>query len=592
MATAVPPIPSPYQGNLLQGTGALISPTATIGVKASSPTPTAPTNTIPSTMQAPTGFTGTATQKQQLDANYARLAAAPVGSTDYNNLQYAIKNLGYKAPTSAVSPSTAAPTTTLKPATTGPTPAASGTNTLKAYDQNGNVVYVTPGTYNPGISLTPKTTTSGSLPGLNGAPSAQSTQSTTGPGQQPVSSGISNIGANSTTDQLNQGGVYGQLIAALLAKSGAPNADYTNSQTALTGAGTQLQTLASTSSPEYQAQLASANQYNQQLQDLRSQEAQALANNSSNPIPLEFQQGRGQILQNLYGQREQALGSAFQGASTLVGATTAQQAAQQQGLASAGGLFGQAIGAANNQQGIQTAGLLGTAGATAPVQVPYNNQFISPVNGQGISGGTVGQLPQQAMDIVNTYAQQVQNGQMTRADAESRLAPYGVAGTNALTQALGSGFNTNLSNASAATTASGQQLQTQATSAVQALDTLQAKFNQLSGLETGGIPASNAITQWIGSALGQGSLTQYNQTLSDARQQLEGVLAAAGGGTPTNYVNTAQTYLPDNMTPAMLSQAISNVKALIQQKVSSFVQSGQQSPTQSTGTPGQTNWSW
>jgi len=36
----------------------------------------------------------------------------------------------------------------------GPTPAATGGNTLQAYDQKGNVVYVQPGTYNPGISAT------------------------------------------------------------------------------------------------------------------------------------------------------------------------------------------------------------------------------------------------------------------------------------------------------------------------------------------------------------------------------------------------------------------------------------------------------
>jgi len=42
----------------------------------------------------------------------------------------------------------------LPAAKVGPTPAATGANTLQAYDQKGNVVYVQPGTYNPGVSAT------------------------------------------------------------------------------------------------------------------------------------------------------------------------------------------------------------------------------------------------------------------------------------------------------------------------------------------------------------------------------------------------------------------------------------------------------
>jgi hypothetical protein len=62
--------------------------------------------------------------------------------------------------TTTVDPTTATNTTTstLPNATTKPTGASTAINTLKAYDQQGNVVYVQPGTYNSGISLTPITT--------------------------------------------------------------------------------------------------------------------------------------------------------------------------------------------------------------------------------------------------------------------------------------------------------------------------------------------------------------------------------------------------------------------------------------------------
>lgn len=270
------------------------------------------------------------------------------------------------------------------------------------------------------------------------------------------------------------------------------------------------------------------------------------------PGELNFQTGRMNALQNteqiIEGKLQQQLGNEIAAGSQNIGALTS------------------------------------AAGLAQPQLAGFNQQGFNPITGQfgtGQGGGTgtgtaLSQLPQAGQTAVQSYAQQVQNGSMTRADAESRLSAYGVAGTNALNEVLGTGFNTNASNASAQTTAQGQQLQTQAQSATQALDTLQTKFNALSGFQTGGIPATNGIANWIASNLGSASLTEYNQTLHDARQQLQGVLAAAGGGTPSGYESTAQTYLPDNMTPAQLQQGIANVKALIQQKVSSFTTSGQQ----------------
>ena len=107
---------------------------------------------------------------------------------------------------------------------------------------------------------------------------------------------------------------------------------------------------------------------------------------------------------------------------------------------------------AQEQAVLQTQQAPYQAGITAatPTQVGYDMQYVNPITGQLVGGGSVGTLPQTALDIVNTYAQQVQNGQMTRADAESKLSAYGVAGTNALSQALGSGFNTVTSDANAA----------------------------------------------------------------------------------------------------------------------------------------------
>lgn len=339
-------------------------------------------------------------------------------------------------------------------------------------------------------------------------------------------------GTTTPTYDPNNAGLYGQLIAALANKSNQASTDYTTQQNL-------------------------ANNYNQALQTSRTNEAQGLAANALNPIPLEFQQGRGQVLQTQYAQEQAALGSAFQGASTLQQAANTQQQLQQQGLTSAAGL-------------------------ASPQQVGYNVQYLNPLTGQQVGGGATGTLPQSAQDAVNSYAQQVKNGQMTRADAESRLSAYGVAGTNALNTALGTGFNTNASNASAGTTAVGQQIQTQSGTALAALDTLQNLFNSLPGIQTGGFPATNSIMNSIASALGSSALSSYKVALADARAQLEGVLTATGATTPSGAESMALTYLPDNMTPSQLQGNLQAVKQLIQQKVEKFTQSGQQQNGTST----------
>lgn len=341
------------------------------------------------------------------------------------------------------------------------------------------------------------------------------------------------ISTQSSTPDVSQNGYYGQLIQQLVNNSSQPSSGYNSA-------------------------VSQAESYNNALTKSRNNEANTLAGISSNPIPLNFQQGRAQVAQSQYAAQQAALGAGFQGASTLASA-------------------------ANTQQGLQQSGLTSATGLAQPVQVPYSNQFVSPVTGQSVGGGSSGTLPPDAQSAVNSYAQQVQNGQMTRADAESRLSAYGVAGTNALNTALGSNFNTNASNASAATTQQGQQLQTAADATNKALGTLSTLYNSLPSLLKLPIPGINSIGGAVESFLGSSQLTAYKQTLADARAQLQGVLTASGAATPTGAESAALTYLPDNMTPGQLQSAISNVQQLIQQKVQSFTQSGSQSSNQSSG---------
>ena len=327
---------------------------------------------------------------------------------------------------------------------------------------------------------------------------------------------------------------------------------------------------------------------NKQISDLDSQYAQVKANYAGDPnLSLNASYGEQQITDQKYSAQRQALtdqlNAALQAnAQHITGAQT-----QQSG-------YSAAAGAQNAAQSTQLGGYESAAGLTQPVQVPYSNQYLNPQTGAPVGGGTAGTLPADAQNVVNTYAAQVKAGTMTRADAESRLQAYGVAGINALTQALGSDFNTNASNASAQTTATGQQIQTAADSANKALDTLTTAFNSLPGIQTGGIPATNNIANWIASAFGSSALQTYKTNLEDARSQLVGVLNSSGG-TPTGNEATANAYLPDDMTVGQFNTNVGTtanpgiVRQLIAQKVSSYTNSGNQNQSNSQTPTGTTS---
>lgn len=302
-------------------------------------------------------------------------------------------------------------------------------------------------------------------------------------------------------------------------------------------------------------------------------------NIESNPIPLEFQQGREQVIARQAASQQAA----------LQGAVNQQQAA---------------IGQAQTAQGQQLGALTSAAGLLTPgnqfTQVPYSNQLINS-QGQNVLGGQGGSLTPQAQG--QQLAQAVVSGQMDFNTALGQMNAYGPAGASALRNAIlasNPNFNFNLSQSSATTQAQGQQIQTQAKTANSALDSLASLFSSLSSSQTGGIPLTNAIGQWIGSQLGDSALSTYKANLADARAQLEGVLTATGATTPTGAEAMALQYLPENMTPQQFQQNVGTaqnpgiVRQLIAQKVQQFTQSGQQqNPQQSTSNSQSGNiWSW
>ena len=297
------------------------------------------------------------------------------------------------------------------------------------------------------------------------------------------------------------------------------------------------------------------------VQDVQNEYANKVAEIEGAPIPLEFQQGQKGVVERLY-------------ASKLANAQTALQNA----------LTG---------QGQQITGASAAGGLVSPIQVPYSNQIMYPTNLYGTPGSTTG--GNSLVNSIPSLAQSVVNGQMT-IDQANNMIGNTMGLTDQLRQAiqkLNPNFNFSLSSSSGATQAQGQQIKTQSDTAIQALDKLQTDFGNLSQFQTGGIPATNSIANWVAEKLGSGKLAEYQTTLADARAQLAGVLTATGAMTQSGAENMALTYLPDNMTPDMLTAKISAAKTLIQQKISSFTQSGQQGTgSTNAGQTGAEDYNW
>lgn len=478
---------------------------------------------------------------------------------------------------------------------TGSANSSGGTNSYGLTASSPNWYQLQPGestaNYNARVNTAGNIAAATGMTGATG--NTANTGSGTGGGSAPAGmmyDGQGNLVPQSTYSSSNPATLQG-LVNTTANTAGQPSNQYNQAQNTAANAATSLLN----SAPQQDAAVLAQQK---SIQDLENQYATQTANISGTPGDLSLATGDQGILYNKYsGQlnaQEEGLANILQG-----------NAQQQAAYTGAGNVANTSAGAATGQQSTQQQGLLGAAGAISPQQVPYSSQFLNPASGQPIGGGganngtALSQLPTQAQNAVASYAQQIQNGSMTRADAESRLSAYGVVGTNALNEVLGNGFNTNASNASAGTTAVGQQIQTAANSTNAALDTLGSSFSSLPGFETGGVPITNSIANWIASQFGSSALQTYKTNLADARSQLIGVLNSSGG-TPTGNEATANQYLPDDMTQSQFNQNVGTVqnpgivRQLISQKVGAFTQSGQQNngTTNSNTTSGSSPTGW
>lgn len=203
----------------------------------------------------------------------------------------------------------------------------------------------TPSISNPLTSFQPaKTTTPAVAPAAHTiapAPVGQTTAATgqqANPNYQPGSIGPGNTPYLSPASTTPANGIPAASAVSTPATPPVPTT-FPGLVGSLTGAG---QSAVSTGASQEKEAFQKAQALQAQLAGSQSNEANTLANMQGNPIPIEFQQGRGNIVQNLYEQQQNALASELQGQSNLAGQGTAIQG---QGI----NALGTATGAAQPQ---------------------------------------------------------------------------------------------------------------------------------------------------------------------------------------------------------------------------------------------------
>lgn len=292
---------------------------------------------------------------------------------------------------------------------------------------------------------------------------------------------------------------------------------------------------------------------NKRLSDFRMKMAEKYGNIESTAIPLEFQQGRAQVLGRQFASQESALQAGLTNAlANQQQQFTASQAQAQRGATTTQGAYT----GAQTQAG---RGLLAGStalGAVAPQFPGYGQQIIQP-GLLGQFGGGGGSL----QDAVSTVIQRLQQGTMSYNDAVSALSGYGQGGLNALQQALPPGFNIAQSN-----TLAGQQgsIGVNYQLAETALKNVENLIAQLSASQRTNVPAINKGANWISTQFGIGSektraVTGAVQSLRNAYASL---LASVKGGTPTDYSSQAVAEIPNEPTPNDIKAVRANFEVL------------------------------
>jgi enamine deaminase RidA (YjgF/YER057c/UK114 family) len=361
---------------------------------------------------------------------------------------------------------------------------------------------------------------------------------------------------------------YQGLINQEANTASAPTTQYMNAQGNSGTAQSGLLNMGATSTPEYKAAQAQYNSANENLLKLRDQYATQSGNIAMTPGDLSLANGEQGALYNRFSGQESALTGEMTAAQAAAQVATGQQSAQQQGLTSAGSTANASAGAATSQQSTQQQGLGTAIGATAPVQVPYNNQFVSPQTGQSVGGSTGGFNLQSA---AQSYAQKVQNNEMSYNDAVTAMGGYGVAGQQALNTALPSGFNVNQSNSTSGSQSAQTQQQQQYQSASQQAQNLGMQLQQVitqAGINPNDLNSLNSFVQKVASNTSDPNYQTFHNLVNDMANRYAQILTPAGGSVTDKTRDIATSLLDSTQSGSSILQVMHNLDAQAQAVIS------------------------
>lgn len=280
------------------------------------------------------------------------------------------------------------------------------------------------------------------------------------------------------------------------------------------------------SGPAYQDYQTKVNQ----LQDLKSGIAKQYSNVEQTPIPLEFQQGREQVMGRQYASQLDAAQQAVNQAQSAIGLQIQGTQTQQAGYNQAGAL-------GNTAQGLQQSGLISAAGLSQPQLGQYGQGYYSPTQ-SGLIGGGSGGGSLNPLNNISSIAQQVVSGQISPSQAYSMGGSVSnwQGALNAELQKQQPGFDMAKTQAAfdakqGSATAQGMQVQAY-TSAHQQGMNLQAQLGDLItkfGLNPADISKANAAIQTIASNVSDPRYQILQNYMLDVANVYSQILTPPGG---------------------------------------------------------------
>lgn len=336
------------------------------------------------------------------------------------------------------------------------------------------------------------------------------------------------------------------------------------------------------------------NDYQKAVNDLNSLKqniSKQYANLEGTDIPLEFQQGRGQVMARQYASQLEAAQARVNQAQSAINQQIAGVQTQQAGYNQAGGI-------GNAMQGLMQQGLTSAAGFAQPRELQYGVQYINPQTGQPI-GNTGGEMN----NMISYWANQIATGRATAADVPATIlnAPNLKTQLQQAIQSQNPNYNPSVqaSQQQAAASLSSQKEQLQAS-----LNGAEANFQLLvntanqGGVNNTNVPALNTLQQNVLRGLTSNSaVVNFQSTLAAVRSQYAAIL---GGGTVTvDSQNRAQQAIPDNISLGALNalriqmrNEAQNRITGFQQQINSLINTGGNSGGGSGGSSGGSIWSW